>query len=175
MAKIEIPFNSGNRMAIMVLVVLPFAFFAWLEHGVAALLFFAIPLTPAMLIFGWSLWSVPVKTEIDPATRLVMCCYRSIFGKSRIKSYSLDQFRYVRSYITIGRFPVNVVELVTNSGGEALCLTRVEPSASSQSFFSIPRPGEAEKAKKLRCDIASSCGVVDKGYLGYRMPGCQLK
>ncbi|HVK93894.1 MAG TPA: hypothetical protein VM571_04110 [Noviherbaspirillum sp.] len=174
MEKIEIPWNAHKRMLIVVAVFLPFIFCAFLTNGVSAFVFYGAVLFPAMLIYGWSLWFSPMTTEIDLSAKTVVHRYRPVFGKGRIKSYPLNQFRYVRSYLTIGRFPVNVVELVTNSGGEALCLTKLDPTTNAKSFFSVPREIEAERAKEVRESVASTCGLVDQGFLGCRMTGYQM-
>ncbi len=88
--------------------------------------------------------------------------------------YSLNQFRSVVSYTAPGRPSLNLVELVTHSGGESFNVTSFDPAIEGKSFFSLPHYIESPEAESLRKSIAALCSVEDRGYLGNRMPGAYV-
>lgn len=92
----------------------------------------------------------------------------------RHKYYPLDQFGYVRSFITPGSFPCNRVELVTKAGGEALLVAWFVPSNSARSFWSLPTVTESPKAALTRKAISNQCGLIDHGFQGRKMVGAEI-
>lgn len=113
--------------------------------------------------------------EIDPQTRQVTIHAVSAFFSPIQNHYPLNQFSSVRSYMTIGRFPKNHVELVTKSGGEALIVAVFFPGIKAPSFWSVPTEVESAKAMHLRREISSRCGLIDGGFLGSKMVGALLE
>lgn len=99
----------------------------------------------------------------------------SAFFKPKQCSYPLEMFGSVQSYVLQGKSPVNRVELLTKTGGEALLLALFEPANVAPSFFSFPADGENKNAERLRQEIAGQLGLLDRGFLGNRMFGVQLK
>jgi hypothetical protein len=114
------------------------------------------------------------RVEIDPQTGHVTIYFVSAFFSSTQIRYPLEQFGSVRSYITIGRFPKNYVELVTRNGGEALIVAAFAPTNGASSFWSFPTDTESAKAMHLRKEISSQCGLIDGGFLGSRMVGALI-
>ena len=98
----------------------------------------------------------------------------SLFFSPRQRHYPLSQFGSVRSYITLGRFTTNRVELVTQDGGEALLVACFVPSNGARSFWSIPTEAESFKAALVRESIATQCGIIDHGFLGTRLVGAEI-
>lgn len=112
--------------------------------------------------------------EIDASLNKVSIRTVSPFFTSKTIHYPLSTFGAVRSYITMGLYPGNLVELVTRSGGEALLVTSLAPSNGAKSFWSMPAEAESGHAAELRQQIAAYAGLEDQGYLGTRLVGAQL-
>ncbi|MDL5038966.1 hypothetical protein QRD40_21740 [Comamonas sp. Y6] len=126
-----------------------------------------------------SLWGKVIahrrEVTLDAAAGQVTISRVSAFFRPKQRSYPLEMFGSVQSYILQGKFPINRVELVTKTGGEALMLALFEPANVASSFFSLPREGENKLAERLRQEIAGQLGLLDRGFLGNRMFGAQLK
>ena len=128
------------------------------------------------LIFFWNkLIASRRKVTLDASSGQVTISRVSAFFKPKQCSYPLDMFGSVQSYILQGKSPVNRVELLTNTGGEALLLALFKPANVAPSFFSVPLDGENKNAERLRQKIAGQLGLLDRGFLGNRMFGAQLK
>ena len=115
------------------------------------------------------------RVTLDAAKGQVTISRVSAFFKPKQRSYPLDMFGSVQSYILQGKSPVNRVELLTKTGGEALLLALYQPANVAPSFFSVPADGENKSATLLRQEIAAQLGLLDRGFLGNRMFGAQLK
>ncbi|RYH67821.1 MAG: hypothetical protein EON54_03780 [Alcaligenaceae bacterium] len=112
---------------------------------------------------------------IDKASGLVTVHTMSIWGRPRTASYPLDMFRFVTSYITPGKVPLNYLELVSKSGGEALPLRDFAPAVGDTPFLSLHTTLlENHDACILRGRVARYAGLEDKGFVGKRMPGALL-
>lgn len=114
------------------------------------------------------------SVQIDLQSSNIVEQFRSWRYALKIRTYSLDQFGSVVSYVTPSRSPINLVELVTRTGGESLCLVWYRPSSSAKSFWSIPRDCEAPKAEALRKTLAQGFQLQDRGFLGVRWPGAYV-
>ena len=134
-------------------------------------------------VFGgiglFSLWSKVIagrrEVTLDAAAGQVTISRVSAFFRPKRRSYPLEMFGSVQSYILQGKFPINRVELVTRTGGEALMVALFEPANAAPSFFSLPADGENKSAGRLRQEIAGQLGLLDRGFLGNRMFGAQIK
>ena len=115
------------------------------------------------------------RVTLDAAKGQVTISRVSAFFKPKHRVYPLELFGSVQSYIVQGKFPINRLEIVTKTGGEALLLALFEPSNVASSFFSLPKDGENKGAERLRQKIAVQLGLLDRGFLGSRMFGAQLK
>lgn len=115
------------------------------------------------------------EVTLDAASGQVTISRVTAFFKQKQRFYPLELFGSVQSYILQGKSPVNRVELVTKTGGEALLLALFEPANVAPSFFSFPADGENKNAERLRQEIAVHLGLLDRGFLGNRMFGAQLK
>ena len=115
------------------------------------------------------------RVTLDAAKGQVTISRVSAFFKPKQRVYPLELFGSVQSYIEQGKFPINRLEIVTKTGGEALLLALFEPSNVASSFFSVPKDGENKSAERLRQKIAVQLGLLDRGFLGNRMFGAQLK
>ncbi|WP_436074553.1 hypothetical protein [Acidovorax delafieldii] len=115
------------------------------------------------------------RTEIDAQGKQVTIHSVSPLFSPIQHRYPLEQFGSVRSYITLGRFPQNLVELVTQSGGEALLVAAFSPRGGAPTFWSMPTETENVKAMRLRQTISDQCGLVDQGFLSPRMVGALIK
>ena len=115
------------------------------------------------------------QVTLNAASGQVTISRVSAFFKPKQRSYPLDMFGSVQSYILQGKSPVNRVELLTKTGGEALLLALYQPANVAPSFFSVPADGENKSATLLRQEIAAQLGLLDRGFLGNRMFGAQLK
>jgi hypothetical protein len=127
-----------------------------------------------------TLWSGRNKgrsyTVVDTEKQLVLVHTASILGKIRTSCYDIPAFGSVISYVVVGKNPQNRVELVTHSGGEALLLGEFAPSRETKSFFSLSTgTSESGEAEKLRLQISHACKLKDRGFLGTRWVGAQLK
>jgi hypothetical protein len=112
--------------------------------------------------------------EITVLTNQVTIHSVSPLFSPRQKHYPLEQFGSVRSYISLGRFPRNRVELVTKAGGEALLVAWFVPSNGARSFWSVPAEAESPKAALIRKTIADQCGLIDPGFQGTKMVGAEI-
>lgn len=127
------------------------------------------------LILFWEMVIVSRRqVTLDAANGQVTISRISAFFRPKQRSYPLEMFGSVQSYIPPGRSPVNRVELVTKTGGEALLVALFEPANVAPSFFSFPTKGENKGAERLRQEIAGQLGLLDRGFLGKRMFGAQL-
>ena len=115
------------------------------------------------------------QVTLNAASGQVTISRVSAFFKPKQRVYPLELFGSVQSYIVQGKFPINRLEIVTKTGGEALLLALFEPSNVASSFFSLPKDGENKNAERLRQKIAVQLGLLDRGFLGNRMFGAQLK
>lgn len=115
------------------------------------------------------------RVTLDAASSQVIISSVSAFFKPKQRVYPLELFGSVQSYIQQGKSPVNRVELVTKTGGQALLLALFKPANAAPSFFSFPAQGENKNAERLRQEIAVHLGLADRGFLGNRMFGAQLK
>lgn len=126
-----------------------------------------------------ALWVKSVQgkrwVEIDASRNQVSIRTVSPFFSPRTIHYPLSTFGAIRSYITVGRYPRNLVELVTQSGGEALLVAVLPPSNGAKSFWSMPSETENSQAATLRQQIAAYASLMDQGFLGSRLTGAQLK
>lgn len=113
--------------------------------------------------------------EIDIESRAVTIHKTSALLRPKRIEYPLDRFGSVRSYMTAGRYPKSVVELVTKEGGRALMVAFFEPDSKAKSFMSIPAEVENKEAAALREKIASLTNLRDSGYLGEQYVGAQMK
>ncbi|RYF01899.1 MAG: hypothetical protein EOO32_02060 [Comamonadaceae bacterium] len=112
---------------------------------------------------------------IDKVTDLVKVHTVSIWGRRRSASYPLSRFRFVASYITPGKNPVNYLELLSHSGGEALPLREFAPVFGKTPFLSLSgNLQENAEAAVLRQRVASYAGLEDRGFIGIRMTGALL-
>lgn len=135
------------------------------------------------LVFGGigliSFWDKVIanrrQVNLDAAAGQVTISRVSAFFRPKRRSYPLEMFGSVQSYILQGKFPINRVELVTKAGGEALMVAQFAPANVVPSFFSLPADGENKCAASLRQEIAVQLGLLDRGFLGNRMFGAQLK
>lgn len=128
------------------------------------------------LLFFW-VYSIAGRRRVtlDQANAQVLIASVSVLFKPRLKSYPLEFFGSVQSYVTLGKPPINRVELVSKTGGETLLLARFEPVNTARSFWSFPHEGESRHAQGLRRSVAEQFGLLDRGFLGSRMQGAQLK
>lgn len=84
--------------------------------------------------------------------------------------FRTEEFSSVRSYIVTGAGPtINLVELVTNLGGEALPVAKFPCQWSTPSKFD-----ESPGAENLRRTIAQELNIEDAGFLGARWQGAYL-
>ena len=128
------------------------------------------------LILLWSKFIASRRrVTLDAANSRVVISSVSAFLKPKQRFYPLEMFGSVQSYILQGKFPINRVELVTKTGGDALMVALFEPANTAPSFFSLPADGENKSAGSLRQEIAGQLGLLDRGFLGNRMFGVQLK
>ena len=128
-----------------------------------------------LILFWDKLIANQRKVTLDASGGQVTISRVSAFFKPKQCSYPLEMFGSVQSYILQGKSPDNRVELVTKTGGEALLLALFEPANVAPSFFSFPKDGENKSAERLRQEIAVQLGLLDRGFLGNRMFGAQLK
>lgn len=175
MERIEVRNDPPKVMRILLMIVWPFCFLAWLQSSSLTLGVVSFAAIPAALVLVTFQLKSPIIIEFDRTNNILRRTWRDAVGRKQVRTYQTDQFRYVQSWLTIGRFPTNVVALVSNSGGETLALATFFPSSMSSSFLSIPREAESENATQLRIKVAQGCGVIDRGFLGSRMPGCNVK
>ncbi|MPT10886.1 MULTISPECIES: hypothetical protein [Comamonas] len=126
-----------------------------------------------------SLWGKVIanrrQVNLDAAAGQVTISRVSALFRPKQRTYPLEMFGSVQSYILQGKFPINRVELVTKAGGEALMVAQFAPANFAPSFFSFPADGENKCAASLRQEIAVQLGLLDRGFLGNRMFGAQLK
>ena len=115
------------------------------------------------------------RVTLDAASGQVVISRVSALFKPKQRVYPLELFGSVHSYILQGKSPVNRLELVTKTGGEALLLALFEPANIASSFFSFPVDGESKSAERLRQEISVQLDLLDRGFLGNRMFGAQLK
>lgn len=128
------------------------------------------------LVLFWAHWIASQRrVSLDKANGQVQICSSSLLFKPRTKSYPLELFGTVQSYLTVGKHPSNRVELVSRTGGEALLLACFEPASTARSFWSFPSVGESHHAQSLRQSVAEQFGLLDRGFLGGRAEGAQLK
>lgn len=128
------------------------------------------------LVFLWAHWVASKRqVTLDKANGRVQISSVSLLFKPRTKSYPLELFGSVQSYLTVGKHPSNRVELVSRTGGEALLLAWFEPASTARSFWSFPSQGESSHAQSLRQSVAEQFELLDRGFLGGRAEGAQLK
>ncbi len=110
----------------------------------------------------------PKLTEIDIQNDKVIKRYRSVFGISKTKRYSLKSFYSVRSYFTVGRNTVNAVELIAKGGKESVQIARFSPmSTVDTGTLGTRKFTEAEDATSLRKKISKDCVLVNDGFVGF--------
>lgn len=127
------------------------------------------------LIFFWNkVIARRRQVTLDASSGRVSVSTASIFFQPKQRSYPLEMFGSVQSYILPGRYPRNRVELVTTTGGEALLVASFEPSNIARSFWALPTDGESKSAEILRQEIAGQLGLLDRGFLGNRLFGAPL-
>lgn len=112
--------------------------------------------------------------EFDLANNRLVVRKRSWRWQLLTSDYTLSQFRSVVSYTVPGRPQRNLVELVTQSGGESFHVSSFDPETEGKSFFSLPHATESPEAKKLRESIAALCSLEDRGYFGSRWTGAYV-
>ncbi len=137
---------------------------------------FVIYVAGCMAAISWWVKFTQAKRwiEIDATLNKVVVHRKSVLFVSKITEHPLDEFSAVRSFITPGRHPMNQVELVTKSGGEALEVASLQPASIAKSFFSVPVDSENNEAAALRTEIAYHTNLADHGFLGTRMIGAQI-
>jgi len=131
------------------------------------------------LMMAGILWWVELvrsgdRVDLDVGQKRLILQKRTVLLVTKVSEYSIDRFSGVRSYITPGRTPSNIVELVTKQGGEGVVVAYMEPGKAAESFFSVSAGCENMEAYLLRKQIAEKAGLVDLGYVGKRMIGAQL-
>lgn len=168
MNKIVVDWKFPTALVIVWCVAIFFGGVAWLyahenakEMYMLTAAFFGL-----FLLSAYSLSQKPKVTEIDVQDGVVTQRYRSFFGISKVKRYSLKSFRSIRSYFTAGRNTINVVELIAKGGRESVQIANFDPGSKDNGFFSSPKFTEAEDAEHLRKDIAAKCSLVDDGFVG---------
>jgi hypothetical protein len=127
---------------------------------------------------AWALWIKSVQrqryVEFSPSQMQASVHTSSLLFSRSIKKYPLEGFGTVRSYVTIGRFPKNRVELVTKQGGESLLVASFIPRSGARSFWSLPTAAENIEATELRNALSSQFGFTNQGFLGVKAVGAQL-
>jgi hypothetical protein len=112
---------------------------------------------------------------VDQRRGIVTVHTRSWNYQRRTLFFPLQKFRFIISYVLPGKTPVNLVELINRSGGESLLIASFS-NATSQGFMQfMPRPIESSGAALLRKELASQLQLEDKGFVGYRWIGAQIK
>lgn len=116
--------------------------------------------------------------EIDAPNNSIVVHDRTWAYRKRERKYSLQQFRFVISYITPGKNPVNRVELLTQAGGEALWLASypVRASERQRAQWSLrPKWQESTDSSLLREQLTKDLHLEDKGFVGSRWPGAHVR
>ncbi len=132
----------------------------------------------AVLLTALAWWIDHVRNDrvvaIDKASNRITVRRRRLWGSWWADAYALSDFAAVISYVSPGRNPVNWVDLVTQSGGEALLVASFKPGVRAESLLSWPTYGEAEQARHLRQTLVDALALVDNGFHGSRLPGAQV-
>ena len=152
-----------------------FSIFAVQSVGLKELAVLAAASSPPFIAFWSKFIQSQHRLKISVSTGEIAVQTVSAFLTTKRTVYALERFSSVRAYIEPGKFPKNVVELVTNAGGEALFVASFEPASLANSFLSIPTDIENPKSTQLRRAIAQVCNLTDQGFLGQRWVGAQLK
>lgn len=171
---IMVPWRMKKSLALWLLLFSPFMYFEWKVGKSSTIALLCLVILPATVAWLAAMYRTPSHTEVNFADGVVRRHYRRLFGKPRHKTYRLDEFTLVRSFLTGGRFPSNVVDMVSIAAGGALRIAEYRPLSIVQSLRGM-KPGEAPDAKALRELLAARCGCEDHGFLGWRSPGVSVR
>lgn len=119
-----------------------------------------------VLVVTWTqLRKWPTSVEIDSMHHLLVVNYSPLALKRQLRR-PLAPDSAVRSYVTGGRFPRNVVELcTTGKGASPVPIGRFEPLLEpAKGFWSTPRFAESVAARHLRSKLNGVAGIRDLGF-----------
>ena len=115
----------------------------------------------AILVLGYGAWSEfrlnQRQVEIRLTSRKVHVCERTLFGRRKISTFSIDDFTSVASYIGPGKLASVQVDLLTKDATNGLLACQFRPDTDG---------GEPEDAQNLRARLATTLSLVDQGFLG---------
>jgi len=137
---------------------------SWILVG--ALLLYAIGLPPylcpmAALPHILKFRAQPSFIEIDRSAGEIRLIYRRL-GRNDIRSYPIEHWRRVHSYITARKYPQNVIELLPiDSSRDGLPIASFAP-ASDQSKCMFPT--EADEARNFRNKLTKDALFIDAGF-----------
>jgi hypothetical protein len=179
MSELLIQQNKGKFKAIIPIVWFTFSFFAFFhflasgwsyQEGITYLL-----LALFLLALSWGQYTnTRRKVLINKTTNEVIVYEITFFGRNITKSYSLNQFSSVRSFISPGKGAVNIVELATTGGYFGLELSSFLPSSGGP-FFSILNEVENPKAEALRIAVCEITGLTNLGFVGHKFFSCPIE
>ena len=127
-------------------------------------------MTSALL--GWMDWIRRQEISEFTAAGNLVIRRRGWFARPTTSTFELDQFGEIRSYLTAGADPINRLELVTVSGGEAVLIATRLPGSAHSSFWSLAGQSlENPEIRNLRTELALEWALTDVGFQGVKWVG----
>lgn len=164
--------QDKHRLHLIAYAWLIFPIFALrLSHDAAFL--YCILMSTLLTTLHWNAYQDCKKeVKLNKKTRTVTVIKVSLFGKVTSKTYNLDAFKGVRSYLrSSGGSNTNIVDLVLADADHGLILSDFSPSSGKKFFTLSANHLESEKAEELRRAVSSFTGLADIGFLGQKWFG----